>query len=567
VNVGLTSPTGITFGYGAKFPEKYQRALFLCDWTYGKMFAVHMEPQGSSYSGTYEEFITATPLPLTDVVIHPQDGAMYFLIGGRKTQSGLYRVTYAGSEPTAAVTAKQDRGQDRALRQKLEALHAGKHPNAVEQPWPYLKHGDRFVRFAARTALEHQPLEIWQQRALGETDPQSSLTALLGLVRKIPRSHKPDGDDLDTPPPAYPADAARHPLQPDVLAALGRLDWSNLSKEQKLELLRVYELTFYRLGPPDERARAEVIALLDRLYPAGARELDVMLTELLCYLQSPGAAAKGMQLLAQAPTQEEQLDFVRSLRFLRRGWTRELHRELFTWFHRAAAYKGGNNFENFIKELKRDCLENVPAEDRIALDEVINAPTPSEATPLAAGPRSFVKEWTMAEVIPLVETRLNGRNFEHGRAMFAAANCFACHHFAQQGGAVGPDLTGLAGRFSARDILESVLEPDKVISDQYAAVTIQTTDGKVVTGRLTNFSGDRITVNTNMLDPNATESVDRREIELMENSKTSMMPAGLLNTLTEEELLDLMAFLLSRGNPQDPMFAKDSSSRGAGGGR
>ena len=62
--------------------------------------------------------------------------------------------------------------------------------------------------------------------------------------------------------------------------------------------------------------------------------------------------------------------------------------------------------------------------------------------------------------------------------MFAAANCYACHHFAGDGGAVGPDLTGLAGRFSPRDILESVLEPSKVISDQYAASVITTTTGK-----------------------------------------------------------------------------------------
>jgi putative heme-binding domain-containing protein len=409
---------------------------------------------------------------------------------------------------------------------------------------------------------------VRQQRALDEADPQASISSLLALVRKIPRSYQPEGDDLDTPPPLYPADdAARHPREADVLAALERLEWPNLSHEQQLELLRVYQLTFYRLGPPDEAARADVIARLDTLYPASGREQNVMLTELLCYLQSPTAAAKGMLLLAHAPTQEEQLDLVRSLRFLKVGWTRELHREMFTWFHRAAAYKGGNNIENFIKELKRDCLAHVSADDRVALDDVINAPPPSEATPLAAGPRPFVKEWTMAEVIPLVETKLKGRDFEHGRAMFAAANCFACHHFAQQGGAIGPDLTGLAGRFSARDVLESVLEPDKVISDQYAAVVIQTADGKVITGRLTNFNGDRITVNTNMLDPNATESVNRRRIEHMEPATTSMMPTGLLNTLHEEELLDLMAYLLSRGNPQDPMFGQEENASGTTGGR
>jgi putative heme-binding domain-containing protein len=565
VNVGLTSPTGIAFGYGAKFPPKYQHALFLCDWTYGTMYAVHLEPLGSSYIGTCEEFISATPLPFTDVVIHPRDGAMYFLIGGRRTQSGLYRVTYAGTEPTAPVAATQRHAELRDARRMLEAFHGGVHPEAIDKVWPYLKDEDRFIRFAARTALEHQPLENWQQRALAEGDPQTSLTALLALVRKIPRSYQSDGPDIDTPPPTYPADDdPRHPLQPVVLSALASLDWSKLKPEQKLELLRAYQLAFYRLGPPDEAARRQLIARLEGFYPADARPLNVMLTELLCYLQSPSAAAKGMQLLAEARTQEEQVDYVRSLRFLSAGWTRQLHRELFEWFRRAAAYKGGNNFETFIEELKRDSLAHVPDVDRVALADVINAPVPDQVTPLSAQPRPFIKEWTMEEVMPLVETRLNGRDFERGRAMFAAANCFGCHHFAQEGGAVGPDLTGLAGRFSPRDILESILEPDKVISDQYAAVVIETADGKVVTGRLTNFHGDKITVNTNMLDPNATETVHRNEIELMSQSATSMMPSGLINTLTEEELLDLMAFLLSRGNPRDPMFAQEAGADKAG---
>jgi putative heme-binding domain-containing protein len=564
VDLGLSSPTGMTFGYGAKFPAKYQHALFLCDWTYGKMFAVHLEPNGSSYGGTYEEFMTATPLPLTDVVIHPRDGAMYFLIGGRRTQSGLYRVTYVGSEFTVPVAAVPSHREERAVRHMLEDLHAGDHPDAVDKAWPYLKNGDRFVRFAARTAIEHRPLESWQKRALAETDPQTSITALLALARKIPRSFKPDGPDLDTPVPTYPAnDAQSHPLRSSVLKSLERLDWSTLSSDEKLELLRVYQLACYRLGPPDEPARRQLISRFDGFFPSGDRQIDVMLTELLCYLQAPSAAAKGMRLLANATTQEEQIDLVRSLRFLAAGWTRELHRDLFEWFRRAATYKGGNNFETYIQELKKDSLAHVSAEDRIALDDLINAPAPKQVTPLAAQPRPFVKEWTMEEVIPLIETRLKQRDFEHGRAMFAAANCFGCHHFAQQGGAVGPDLTGLAGRFSPRDILESVLEPDKVISDQYAASIIVTTDGKVITGRLTNFSGDKITINTDMLDPNATEEVKRSEIEQLEKATTSMMPSGLLNTLTEDELLDLMAFLLSRGNPHAPMFARETSVRGS----
>ena len=97
------------------------------------MYAVHLQPQGASYTGAAEEFITATPLPLTDVIINPHDGAMYFLIGGRKTQSGLYRVTYAGKESTAPASARQPNADDRKLRHELEALHVGEHAECSRQ--------------------------------------------------------------------------------------------------------------------------------------------------------------------------------------------------------------------------------------------------------------------------------------------------------------------------------------------------------------------------------------------------------------------------------------------------
>ncbi len=71
VNVGPGSPTGVTFGYGSKFPTKYQDALYLCDWSYGKLYALHLAPKGATYGGELEEFLTGTPLALTDVVINP----------------------------------------------------------------------------------------------------------------------------------------------------------------------------------------------------------------------------------------------------------------------------------------------------------------------------------------------------------------------------------------------------------------------------------------------------------------------------------------------------------------
>ncbi len=564
LNIGLGSPTGLTFGYGAKFPARYQNALFMCDWTYGKMYALFPKPQGASYDATVEEFMTATPLPLTDVVINPHDGAMYFLIGGRKTQSGLYRLTYVGKDSTAPAVEHQAGDDQRKIRHQLEALHVGDHPDAVETAWPHLNSSDRFVRFAARTAIEHRPLDSWKDRALAEKDPQASITALLGLVRMIPRSYKPTGADLDTPLPTYPAnDAVRHPLEQPVLAALARLDWEKLSVEQRLELLRVYQLALYRLGAPDEATRSALTARLDKWYPADDRRCNVMLTELMSYLQAPSTAKKGVELLLAAPTQQEQMDIAASLQYLNAGWTLDLHRQFFQWLAKAQGFHGGNNFPVYDQELRTNALTNTTADERKELGDLLEAKPAADDHSAAATNRPFVKDWKMDDVIPLLATKLKDRNFEHGRQMFAAANCYGCHHFAGEGGNVGPDLTGLAGRFSPRDILESVLEPSKVISDQYAASIVTTESGKVIEGRVTNYNGDGITINTNMLDPNALVTVNRKNIESMEPSKVSPMPVGLLNTLQEDELLDLMAFLLSRGDSHSSMFTQKTGKVGS----
>ena len=96
--------------------------------------------------------------------------------------------------------------------------------------------------------------------------------------------------------------------------------------------------------------------------------------------------------------------------------------------------------------------------------------------------------------------------------------------------------------------------PSKSVSDQYQAVILATTDGRVVTGRIVNLAGDTIMINTDMMDPNAITSVDRKQVEATKPSTVSMMPEGLLNTMKQDEILDLLAFVLSRGDRKSPMF-------------
>lgn len=163
VDIGPGSPTGIVFGHGAKFPAKYQKSLFILDWTYSTIYAIELTPEGSSYRGAKSDFVTGSPLPVTDAAIG-SDGALYFAAGGRGTESSLYRVTYVGSESTAPISGIDPAGKElRALRHQLEASH-GHVGGDVDGMLRNLSHQDRFIRYAARVALESQPIDQCARR-------------------------------------------------------------------------------------------------------------------------------------------------------------------------------------------------------------------------------------------------------------------------------------------------------------------------------------------------------------------------------------------------------------------
>src|SRR5207247_2651890 len=123
-------------------------------------------------------------LSVTDMIVNPKDGAMYFCIGGN-SQSALYRVTYVGMETTALAKNDETFAAERAIRYKLEAFHGKQDPNAVGIAWPLLGSDDRFTRFAARVAIEHQDVKQWQDLALKESHPVAAIHGLLALVRTV----------------------------------------------------------------------------------------------------------------------------------------------------------------------------------------------------------------------------------------------------------------------------------------------------------------------------------------------------------------------------------------------
>jgi putative heme-binding domain-containing protein len=143
-----------------------------------------------------------------------------------------------------------------------------------------------------------------------------------------------------------------------------------------------------------------------------------------------------------------------------------------------------------------------------------------------------------------------------GKLIFAKATCIKCHRFLKDGESVGPDLTSIRRRFQKQEIIESVLFPSQVISDQYQAVTISTSEGLIFSGMpLPNSGNEKQLV---MLLSDATKVVVAKDkIEDRLPSRISVMPEGLFKNLSEQEIADLFAFLeTSRSNPEPVAPAK-----------
>ena len=161
----------------------------------------------------------------------------------------------------------------------------------------------------------------------------------------------------------------------------------------------------------------------------------------------------------------------------------------------------------------------------------------------------------MEDLLPELNAVEKGRSFEKGKIAYHAAQCYKCHRFAGDGGDTGPDITGVGNRFNPTYIIESLIVPSKAISDQYLNTTILTKDGEVFNGRILEENARQIKLRP---DPFAKEPIviEKENIQDRQLSKVSEMPQGLINTLTKEEILDLVAYMRSAGKAEDEAFGK-----------
>ncbi len=661
-NIGRGSPVGICFYDHDVYPSQFQGALFLGDWSRGRIRVIFPKADGATFTGKTQDFVLGEPLNVTDMDVGP-DGLLYYTVGGRGTTGGMYRVRYDGpvaakvplkgvdlvarqpmprsawgkeaiytekTEMGAAWTADMKAaledtkrpGDERArilealqifgpqpdrealiklardkdpnvraaavfllgtfrldqvegilthaladsdpvtARRACEAVvRAGLEPTSIIPPSKELRqnlllllnHDDRFVRYSARMALVRIDPYHWSRGVLADnldTRPYGAFEGMLALINVAKTV-----EDWDA-----------------IFAKLDEYGQAEMSDQQLLDYLRLVSLALLR-EPKAGQAHLEVwqgssrtdfmAAVGGRLLPKFphadwriSRELQIV----LAYTETPGTIEKLLAWLTPDKPQEEQIHTVYALRTIDGGWTKDQRDQLVAWFDRGREMGGAASMEGYIENMWQDALKILPDDEReLALARKQKALDERQAKALAllaevegqekkvSGELAQMSYTELKEYLEYDPMAYRKPSLKHGESVFIKSKCAQCHVFGTVGKGGGPDLSTVTSRFRRGDILESIMFPSKVVSDQYKAVEVELKDLSTVTGMMVSENDTTLTLITAL-----GEKVDLAKIDIegKKDSAQSIMPEGLLNTMSQGDLVQLIQYLEAGGEEQ-----------------
>jgi putative heme-binding domain-containing protein len=656
-DLGRGSPVGVEFYQHTVYPKEFRDAYFEADWSRGRLLWTGLERTGATYKATKEkdEFVHGEPLNITDVEVGP-DGLIYFSIGGRGTEGGIYRVKYTGASTNGAPensTAAAPSGVLAVVRQpqplsswgyaaiekakasmgasfasELEALaretraisecraqavyilqrhgakpgadllktliadkdpmvraaavfvagaqksddakavaaialkdadpfvrrraaealvrqglSADKPPFApVADVYALLNDADRFVRYSGRMALERMPRAEWAPKVLVETNATGAIEGALALVETAT-------SDVE--------------LESVLNSQLALLQKPSLSVEDKLRALRVFQLAVIESKQVTSSVKRRAHTALIEQFPSKDERLNRQLANTLAWAGQPAAITK---ILAAMPKdnadQQLQLHYVHALRTVKDGWTPAQKTQMMDWYAKAITWRGGASFPGFINLFFDASLQTfTPEEKKLAYEKVPQfAPLTEQelaasaqrmatqragqqrpANLRARGVLAISKEELVEELI--FTPQRQPPSAQQGREVYEKA-CSACHRFGAIGTDIGPDLTTLNSRFQKKDIVESILWPSRVISDQYDVTMVQTKDGKAFAGFVVREESGKLVMRTADTVGRSFE-VAAANIKSKDKSPVSMMPEGLVDEFSLGQIHGLIKFLQS----------------------
>ncbi len=572
LTIGRSSPTAVFCDKKLAFPKPYRDAMYLLDWTYGRALAVHLVPRGAGWRAQAELFLQGRPLNVTDVA-RGDDGSMYVITGGRKTQSSLYRIVAAEDGNARAVVngtaaqngafdanarpgatfaeqkatmvdssiSERDEAHERSaaefsakqieFRKQLELIARNRDNRGTQQVLSHLADADPVLRHAARIALERLPLREWRSLLSKLEDDKQWLYVALVMAQA-----------MDS------AEASKMierwlKCQPTKFDLSSRLVW-----------VRLCEWCLTSNKEAVNSKSSEVITKLLENWPeanvqhvateTSAVELRHRLAQLLGRLKSEKAIEIIARDLLASTLQEDQVAGLLALRQQRSGWTESQRRLQFELLQGADRMVGGEGLPKFMAEIRNESLATLSNTEKELLEPVLNPKT--EVATVTGPPRSHVQKWNIDELTEMTSSSLVEGDREQGAKIFREAMCARCHRFGREGKAVGPDLTFVGRRFSPRDLLESILTPSRSVAENFQMDSIATQSGEVYTGRILiegDYRSQKVRIQTDPLKSDSVVEIAKSEIEEHKQLVRSPMPDGLMDVFSREEIRDLVAYL------------------------
>jgi putative heme-binding domain-containing protein len=168
------------------------------------------------------------------------------------------------------------------------------------------------------------------------------------------------------------------------------------------------------------------------------------------------------------------------------------------------------------------------------------------ASHAAAAPT--LTEWKTDDLAPELSKLDTGRNLARGKEAFTKLACASCHQLGAEGVSYGPELTDVFSRYqnNSLEVLRHIIEPSLVVSNRYRGYDFELNNSDELSGLIANDAGELLTIQSG---PAASliQTVKKADIRSQVPQRSSLMPSGLLNTLSAEEILDLLAFLKAGG--------------------
>ncbi|MBI1901311.1 MAG: ThuA domain-containing protein [Planctomycetia bacterium] len=168
--------------------------------------------------------------------------------------------------------------------------------------------------------------------------------------------------------------------------------------------------------------------------------------------------------------------------------------------------------------------------------------------------RRPVTQWKVEDLAAPVESLREGRSFGNGKQMFTVASCVSCHKLGGVGREFGPDLTKLNPPRKPAEFLKELIEPSFKIEEKYQSYTFLMDDGVVYTGMVLEETPQVVKIIENPLAKADPRVLKKSEIAQREKAAASLMPKGLLDKLTRDEILDLMSYVIAQGDEKHALF-------------